>query len=348
MDFFEVNRSGRLDPSNFGLWLNLDYAIKNLTDTKLLSLMMTTFHFPLTDEHRNFVNSRKSEEEAALAINCFTMFSHEMRHFHDLLVCPYGSMLMRQYARAAFLCTLCKHDLYLRSSAIVVPLSDWIASQELFERAHSVPPPSSNLRDLNETLETMKVKLDVFNRGSIPLPSPFESLDATSILEALAILNQENLISKEFGDEKVSLFRRSFKSPASISRYYGPLYLISAILVSLCGNFQDPDFNRVRYPKDILVQLLIWLREHKFDASRVQHFEEIVDIVDQYFEERHGGDVQSMITQAARTNEEVEKALYADLSRFEEQLGNEDERARSVLKGFNNFRLAQGDSQVML
>src|SRR5437762_1481050 len=101
MDLFEPQGAyGRFDPATFGLWINLDYVLEHSDFQGLLPLMLPTFAYDLTAEHRAYIEG-KSDAEMLRAANCFTVASHEARHFPDLLASPYGSMLARQFTRAA-------------------------------------------------------------------------------------------------------------------------------------------------------------------------------------------------------------------------------------------------------
>jgi len=356
MDLFENSCTGRFDSSNFGLWLNLDYALTHPLNKDLFQLMLPTFHYPMNEKHKEFIASLENEEDISFAINCFSMFSHEMRHFHDLLITPYGSMLMRQYTRGAILSLTCHTELSITRNKIVIPLSEWVSDSNLFHKAYSIDPPSSNLIYLNGAFNTMKQKFETFNKGITPLQAPFDSLDTTSILEGLAILNQELLIEKTFGKDKVRKnFRSNFKSPSSTLRYYGAINFILRVLnenvshevlsyllfCSLCGNFQETDINRARSPKDVLVEMLLWIKNKKIKLAEVDDFDDIISIVDEFFDEQLGNDVQGMITQAAKVNEEFENTISVDVKRYENVHWSANELMKRVQDVFNNFRLVQ-------
>ena len=351
MEELEQAGFGRVDSSNFGLWLNIDPVVNSSLGPELASLTLSSFHFALRDEHREIVERSKAEDLTFL-LHCFTMFAHERRHFHDLLATPYGSMLMRQYTRINLLSLVCQHDLVFRSDAIAIPLSDWVSHAEMFQLVHNVPPPSDNLRQLHKAFSVMQEKLDVFNEGTTSLPAPFTGVDATAILEGLAILTQEHELVKNFGPERVKAFRDAFQHPKAELKYYGAIALCAAVLgrnipteflgycllSSLCGNFQDPNPATPRYPTDLLINLLLWLRNN-CPVAAINSFAEFADYVDGFFEQTYGDDVQGLVIKAAKVNEQVSLAFSQMVEQHENAFG--DSLSRRVLDLFENFRKVQ-------
>ncbi len=353
MELFEGSSAGRFDPSHFGLWISLDRVLDSERAQEMLELTWPTYHFPLNKKHREFVQNCQPQEEL-LAIQAFTVFSHETKHFHDLLVTAYGSLLMRQYARAAVHCAMCQSELLIHRESIVIPLSDWFSAPEVFESGFSVRPPGNNLKFLYETLGPMRDKVRGVDQGLIPLDPPFDDIRASSILESLAILTQEELIAREFGEDSMKVFRSGFSEEAQLE-YYGALGLVNAVLgsryplevvrfillVSLCGNFQDPNPDHLRAPKDILIDLLIWLRDRKFQPNSISGFEDLIGTIDEYFEEKYDTDLQGNIIQASKTNDKVETALLEELDIFERETGKACHSGRRVVEAFSNFKHVQ-------
>jgi hypothetical protein len=110
---------------------------------------------------------------------------------------------------------------------------------------------------------------------------------------------------------------------------------------SLCGNFQEEDPVRPRYPKDLLIQMLLWLKEHRSIVFSGASTEEAFACVDEYFEEELGDDLQGMSIQAAKANEGVRAAFSEIVARYAKHSNSDGERATSVLKLFLNFRDVQ-------
>jgi hypothetical protein len=351
VDLFENLAFGRFDPSFFGLRLNLEGAIGSGMDPDLFQLTFTSFHYPIRDAHVKYVAGITDAKKLNLVLNLFTLSAHETKHFHDLLIAPYGSMLMRQYTRAALLFLTCKPDLILRSSTIILPLRNWVSDWEMYQ-AHdpAVTAPSTNVREFVSILELMQEKLKRFNAGNINLDGPFTAIDATAIVEGLAILVQERAIVEHFGAHQLAPFRAGF-APAARQRYYGALALVHRFLrdsasaetaslllfASLCGNFQDTDSNHVRYPKDVLIEMLLWINEHCEDALRAPDLPKLGDAVDAYFEENLGDDLQGMLIRASRANREARESFAEMVLRFAESdsmLGSEGQR---LLQQFENY-----------
>lgn len=352
MERLERAGFGRFDPSNFGLWLNIELVVTSHLGTELTPLTMSSFHFALGDKHREFIE-KLTDDDLTFTLNCFTMFAHERRHFHDLLATPYGSMLMRQYTRQTLLSLACYHDICFISEAIAVPLSSWVTNADMFALGHNVPPPSDNLRQLHKSLSVMQEELAFFNKGTIRLPEPFTLVDATAILEGLAILTQEHEVEKHFGPAKMPAFWDTFRDSRVNQKYYSAIalctdflgpnvpreFLSYCLLASLCGDFADPNPDRFRYPTDLLINLLLWLQK-KCDISAVDNFEHFFIIVDDFFEQTYGGNLQDMVTKAAKANEQVSAAFTEMVEQLEKKF-NSYPAFRRVLGVFENFRKVQ-------
>ena len=135
-------------------------------------------------------------------------------------------------------------------------------------------------------------------------------------------------------------------------QYYGvPLFLqqisdeavpsgnfLALCLCSLCGDFQDPDASHARYPADLLLQMIIWMREIGFRVSRADSPEAVVAAADRFFHEAHGRSLMENLRTASETNLKTLQALRHDA----EQLGSKGARAATedLLAGFENFATA--------
>lgn len=318
----------------------------------LASLTLTSFHFPVNDKHRAFLEGL-SGDALRFALNCFTVFAHERKHFHDVLATPYGSMLMRQSTRASLLTLASRDELLFRSDSIAVPLSQWIPNAKLFQLARGVPPPSDNLRELHNVLVSMQDKVAAFDRGTVEVPGAFKGLTATGILEGLAILAQEHEIERSFGSGSISPFRECFSNPTTELEYYGAIALCAAalgsdipteclsycLLVSLCGDFQSADGHVPRCPVDVLMHLLVWLRQNSDRDSLYDPFR-FFEKVDEFFEETFSDDVEGLTMKASQTNAKITPA-FAEMVKRSEDLFGDDGAARTVFDAFENFREVQ-------
>ncbi len=357
MDMFEPTGFGRFDPSTFGMWLNVDAAYQRQDYTTLTPLMWSTFHSPLSDAHKEYVRSAKSREDAVFAASCFTVATHERRHFHDLIATPYGSMLARQNIRAAFYCAVLVDEVLFRRDRIVVPLNEWCQNAELFQTIYDIAPPSNCIIHINNLFGTMQDKLTFFDHGRLNRDRTATFPTASSILESIAVMVQLREIGEEFGLEYGESFGKSIIDSKSKSRYFGALRLVQdtfgtqlpiaieslLLQASLYGNFQDPDPNRFQYPTDLLMSLLDWLRENRFTrflntaSSGPQAFDYTVEFIDNYFKKVQGGNLQSMIQSASNANRCVLAALAQELTDIEQSAGREKPFCRTVLEVFQNF-----------
>lgn len=360
MEYFEPKGYGRFDPAAFGLWVNVDAVLAHPKYLELGPLMWSTFHFGPGDEHRNYVQQARSEEDAIFAATCFTVATHERRHFHDLLATPYGSMLARQYLRAAFFNGFLNEDFIFRREKIAVPLEEWCQNAELFQASYGIEPPSKNIREISSIFRTMQEKLLAFDHGQINEERSPNIPTATSILEGIAVMVQLRQIGEEFGLEYGGAFGKSVHQSNGGDRYFGALGLISRMLevrlpialealilqASLYGNFQDPDLSRVRYPIDVLASLLSWLRDRRiFTSGKLPpgfdglHF--VVDAVNEYFVAKHGGTLEDMVRKATTANRGVVDVLRQDLADYRKSSSSDNPYCECVLKVFDDFNSVQ-------
>jgi hypothetical protein len=358
IDLFEETQLGKLDPTHLGVWLNINPALNREDFIQLTPLMWKAFHLPLDTTHRSYVNSCPSEESAEFAVHCFTLFQHEARHYHDLLLTPYGSMLARQYTRAQLSYLYCRDDLFLRAKSIVVPISDWVENWELFDGVvPNIKRPPSTICQLHELIDTMMKKLVAFHNGNSGLANLAGGLNTTMILEGSAILVQEEIVSQMFGKNHFQSFRNGILSRPAGRNYYGaidlvckflrthvPAEVISYLLIaSLCGNFQDPNPNHLRYPPDVLVELLIWLHQHNFDVYKCKSFDDVVHSVDKYFENKLGASLRDHLQQATIVNAKVTEAFEQMIQDIEIKTGSvlQSKDPQELIHGFKAFRSAQ-------
>lgn len=352
MDLFEESAFGRFDPSNFGLNLNVDAALNHQNYLEFGPLMWTTFQYPISEEHKAYIAAQTTSTDAVFAASCFTVFTHEKRHFHDLLVTPYGSMLMRLYTRAALLYNFMWDEIYFRRKAVVVPLRDWITSSLIFERRYpDVESPPQIIRDVEEVYREQQENLKIANRGLLArqVDSPLPTAEA--ILEGSAIIVQQLTIAEHFGIEQAEKFGQKILQGPAAERYYGAIKLIHQfagqpvpfllnsflLLASLCGNFLDRNPEHLNCPTDILVELLTWLRERGVNLARLKSFGDLYKLVNEYFVSRHDGDLVTMIDQATYANQGMYESLSKAVDEWEAHYKQPFERGRRLLAGFANF-----------
>jgi hypothetical protein len=351
MDLFETTGYGRLNFSSFAVWMNLDPAFSGPHCSWLPPAVWRSFHFPVGDEHSKPV-AGMADPDVELPITALSSYAHEARHFHDLLVSSYGSMLARQYTRISLIYLFCWHELLLREQPLFVPFHKWINEGRYYKHGSpGLQEAGPNVRTLVAEYRSMEEKLATFDQGSIVEEQKDARLTSRSILEGLATIAQEQSIRNDFGDRMVDAFRSGFKTKSAFKTYYGardflgdkigcsevPEIASLLLLASLFGDFSDPDPRRLRSPADILTRLAEWLRSNHYDLNTDVDSVVAVKQVNQYFEQRHGGNLFAMFERATKANERVYAAFKQMIARYEEACNEPSTRARDVLRRFQNF-----------
>jgi hypothetical protein len=256
-------------------------------------------------------------------------------------------MLLRQYTRAAIFVLMSRLQLFA-SKALVVPLTTWSDQATVLGSLDpdlgTLPP---RLIELERLLHTMMAKLDVFDAGLLGTP-----ISATRIMEAIAFTIQGRAIHQVFGGEASSAFTRELGRGPQYDQYVatleslfgalGPMPVSATLLLltaALCGNFQDPDENRPRYPADLFIVMVEWMRRQHIQPGRLTGLDEVYQRVDDFFEAVCGNDLQSNLIQAAKANHGVEEVLRARVAEVEERAEREDLDLRRALHVFENFKV---------
>lgn len=351
--FNEPKGLGQFDPVIFGLRFNIDGALNSAKAHALLPLVWRATHLGPGPEHAEYLREVRDENDRFDAIAYFSLRVHESRHFHDLLATPYGCVLMRQYFRTAILGQSLMPELVVRTKSIFVPVTDWASNPGFFERQFAeLRLPSEGMTWFSGVISAMKSKLNAFNVGVTAPSVKVPGLNAVGILEGSAITSQELHIEEAYGADAAILFRRRvIESPIGM-QYYGVRMFLQQIadeavpsgnflalcLCSLCGDFQDPDASHVRYPADLLLEMIVWMKEVGFRVSRADGPEAVIEAADRYFREAHGRSLMENLRTASETNLKMLKALRKDA----EQLGSDGAKVATedLLAGFENFATA--------
>lgn len=353
MDLLEESGFGRLDPSNFGLTINLDAALRRADFQQLAQLMWTTLHFETNQGHFDYVADSPDVESATFAATCFTAYPHEARHFHDLLATPYGATLGRLFTRAGVMYQLLFGSL-LASPAVAVPLRDWVQSAGVLRRVFpDLPEPSANIRNLEAIYADIQHKFEVANRGWVGaeirnIPT------ASSLLECSATIVQQMLIAERFGLPIAEEFGRGILSRHAAERYFGPLQMLQdacgtpvpqvvahiLCVASLYGDALDPS-DRPRYPSDVFLDLLRWLSEKRTNPAGIRSLDVLVSLIQDYYLDCHGRDLEAMVLASTAANDRMLNSLDEAVGRWEESTGRPATAARQVLDGYAYLARAQ-------
>jgi hypothetical protein len=264
-----ATEQGRLDVTHLGMWLNIDDA-RRAGDDRFAPLMARALAHDIGDEHHEYVAGLATDEQRVAALGGFTVVAHESRHFHDLLLTPYGAAVMSQHFRQAFT-MLSSMGSLLASDAVIVPITEWAGLLPVLQRLDpGLGPPPPKIGNLSAVLGETDEELRALDQGT---RYPGAPVTATQILEASALLVQIALAGRAFGGADL-LFRavadgpareRYLGAPEYIQQRLGPLPIAALqliLLASLCGDTFNPAADALRSPADVLYVLVESMATH--------------------------------------------------------------------------------------
>lgn len=307
---------GRLDVSHLGMWLNLDRARADSDDALVRLLAAATDH-DITDEHREYLDGIADPVRRATTTALFTAIAHESRHFHDLLLSPYGAVVMNHHIRAA-MTILSSLGSLTAQPAMIVPLTEWTSLLPLFSRLDpDLGLPTAKLDNLIATLDEIERDLRALDRG---IHFPDTPLTTTQILEASAAWVQIGLSGRMLGLDGANQLLTLIKEGAARDRYLGALTYMQErlgwlpsgasqllLLAALCGDGFSAKPDALRSPVDVLVVLTSWLGqqdgfplpEPTADSDVAAVIGRVHELVNEFFARVCGEDLAGMMTAAS-------------------------------------------------
>lgn len=270
-------RYGNLDLSSIVATINIDRALTSPHARDLTGLTLATFGAPSESKHRDFIDSAHDISTHLVAINLFTTYAHELRHYHDLLASPYGTFLVRERIRAILYSLPVALQIEAFWPTIYVPVGDWVRNYKLLKKAFAeLDPPPLGAENMDADVAKIKKTMSEARAGIVPLPPnkkvELPRFDATTILESLAVETQVTVLKRQFGDALTGIFILSLSGSLSTERYYETRYLIGqngvrdpesvnlVLFASLCGMIDSRKNGTSDYPPDLLIRLLAWLK----------------------------------------------------------------------------------------
>jgi hypothetical protein len=320
-DLFAFGEFARFDPTEFALYLNWD-KITERADKELSRLafefffapMMTSLLAPYGESYLASCN----EEQLQFALQAFTLYTHEVRHYHDLILLPYGSFLKRQSLKIQLEYAFWDVEVMLSNKVLYIPYSEWVANTNFLTSVYpDLALPSIGVHRLAETFEEVFAKLQRFNTAGIETDELAQIIPTgTSMLESLAILIQENDIARRFGEVRADSFRANifrnqpgkeyYKALVFIYTMFDPFLLdevvIYLLLAGLSGNFQDQRSSIPRYPSDLLPEIIYWIHKKPQKTQALRDFEACTHIINEYFREQHGSTFYFQLKQGLEAN----------------------------------------------
>jgi hypothetical protein len=336
-DFLSKTNFGKLDPSNFGIWVNFkslteyDRINVNRKIPALTPLVLTTFYDGIQDEHREFVNQLPTKEDRQFALCALTLYAHETRHYHDLMSSPYGARIMRNYAKVNYFTALARTKIMFQDKSCVVPLADWIYDSELFEKIFQLPFPDKNLRHLQDWFERVTKDHENLRKGLFSWESVgirgLDFFDSNSIIESLALLHQGKLIFMEFGDKLYKEFKELFTNERLRESYTGGIMLVNTIFgkqlssyitssllhASLFRYDHNESYIKIMPPKDALIELCLWITDNNIQVEKIFETGKSIEFYQEYFCDITGKDLDEAIFKTDELNKEFHQNLLENL-----------------------------------
>lgn len=184
------------NPFWFGINLKLDILDKFEDPKEVLWLYLETFGKVVEKKHMDFIHSQPTEELKYLAINLFSVISHEHRHWMDICSTPFGTYINLQ-----------TFSFYLNSFA---------ASGEFNDLKTITCPLNRNKNSgLDHIAAVVKKNYELIDKIETRVSQSAliggKKISAVHILEGLAILQQEAFIKHFFDDYCLDIFIRNSK-----------------------------------------------------------------------------------------------------------------------------------------
>jgi hypothetical protein len=172
--FFDANRLGRFESGHLGLYISVDSIIDPDNAARAvehINLLGETANKPVGLRHEEFFKSSLPQERGRLAAT-FSLFAHEMRHFHDVILTPYGSFLMRQAVQIniAYLIKA-RLDIAVLCDQIYVPLQDWVDNYNILSVAYpNLAAAPQGVMEYVSFWRNIHELLAIFERGNPTAP----------------------------------------------------------------------------------------------------------------------------------------------------------------------------------
>ena len=348
---------GRLDVGHLGMWLNLDHIPP--TSLRPSELLRAAVHYEYSQLHHQAIEEAGSPEQRALLTGFLTSVIHESRHFHDLLISPYGARLMELNVRAGMAVLGAQRSL-IEAPAIIVPLADWRSQLDVLRLVDiDLAAPNSKLGGLADILADVKQREQKLDRGMLNSQAPFS---ATSILESSALLVQAAAVGQLFGLDIASELTQLIEESAARDRYFGvPRYLaerlghiplggqVVLLLAALSGDVFAEDEQALRSPVDVLIALTSWLaardgfpiEEMRSGDDALQLTVDIFDLTAEFLTGACGGDIADSMSRAW----DMTAVMVGHYESRIEGRGDDSMqwlRIRQVLDVYRNFRDISG------
>lgn len=193
---------------------------------------------------------RKYKEESAELLLKISAPWHERKHFHDMMLSPFGAHLLGRYWQVYFnwreLVTLLADE-----PKIGIPFDKWVKASSTLLETYGLSAPPDEFTQMIGQLETFHNSIELISSRAPDAVFWFQPL------ESAAMNVQETWLASSFGEEAPTIIRQAFRaSPAGEARYYGaksdlleltknpqlsPLVANAIYFMSLCGDTTEKE-----------------------------------------------------------------------------------------------------------
>ena len=182
------------NPFWFGIDVRLDILDEFEVPTKAFWLFLESSSTGPGPKHLEYIHAQSTEELKYLAINLFSLFSHEHRHWIDMISTPFGIYVQAQ-TFSFHVNSLSCFETFVAPATIYAPLDK--NSNDEFEGI--LPAVRKNYVLIDKIEDWMAKTIEIGGKG----------ISAIHILESLAILQQQEYIAHFFDLDCLDIFKQN-------------------------------------------------------------------------------------------------------------------------------------------
>lgn len=258
------------------LGLTIDFYGKYSDNWRTFKKIYGTQKTDISKDFIHYLNSNEKDKAFQL-LSVGTIIEHEIRHFHDFLLCPSWGHIIRLQTIAAF--NGLQVILRIPEGTVPVPYPLWLSNKN--NKTYKINEPFSQIsEDMNDIFEqTVKAYDNIANRLNWSINN---TLHLHSLAEASAMTSQYQSVYQTFGQEHTefyinSVLNKNHDNYSLIYKMINSLYadkgqmvfssIINAMVVwSLMGEYWLDKLND--HPVARIVNLLTLIKQDDIDFTQ--------------------------------------------------------------------------------